>query len=116
FDWCLIPDVIDGDEYENDQMIIRWNMAYMGLVGVPVWHLHESLERLKGLAERFQRVALGSSGQFAEVGNERWWHRMGEAMAVVCDERGRPRVKLHGLRMLNPTVFSHVPLSSADST
>jgi hypothetical protein len=41
---------------------------------------------------------------------------MSEAMTVVCDSDGRPRCKLHGLRMLNPKVFSQIPLSSADST
>ena len=41
---------------------------------------------------------------------------MNEAMAVICDDRGRPKVKIHGLRMLDPTVFSHLPLASADST
>ena len=37
-------------------------------------------------------------------------------MAIVCDGDGMPRVKLHGLRMLNPDVFRHLPFSSADST
>jgi hypothetical protein len=40
---------------------------------------------------------------------------MAEIMEVVCDIEGFPRVKLHGLRMLDPVLFSHVPLSSADS-
>src|SRR6185312_7590640 len=42
--------------------------------------------------------------------------RMAEAMEVCCDEHGRPRTKLHGLRMLNPAVFRRLPLASADST
>lgn len=37
-------------------------------------------------------------------------------MRVVTDDAGRPITKLHGLRMLDPTVFSHFPFSSADST
>jgi hypothetical protein len=41
---------------------------------------------------------------------------MGEAMAAICDREGRPRCKLHGLRMLSPDVFSRLPLASADST
>ena len=36
-------------------------------------------------------------------------------MRVICDEQGRPKVKLHGLRMLDPGVFSKLPLASADS-
>lgn len=37
-------------------------------------------------------------------------------MAVVCDANGRLRAKLHGLRMLDPAIFTRLPLSSADST
>jgi hypothetical protein len=37
-------------------------------------------------------------------------------MTVLCDAEGRPRCKLHGLRMLNPEIFTQLPLSSADST
>jgi hypothetical protein len=36
-------------------------------------------------------------------------------MAVACDADGRPKTQLHGLRMLNPEVFRHLPLRSADS-
>jgi hypothetical protein len=50
------------------------------------------------------------------VGTPDWWQRMGGAMDAICDEEGRPPCKLHGLRMLNPTVFSQLPLASADST
>lgn len=122
FDWCLIPDSIDGGMDENRRLIAKFGEAMKGTdfryfdMAVPVWHMHEPLEYLKYLSVAYPRVALGSSGQFATVGSEEWWQRMHEAMDVVCDSDGRPRVKLHGLRMLNPTVFSHVPLASADST
>jgi hypothetical protein len=41
---------------------------------------------------------------------------MGEAMGAVCDRNGQPITKLHGLRMLDPNVFTRLPLASADST
>jgi hypothetical protein len=41
---------------------------------------------------------------------------MAEAMDVICDEEGLPKTKIHGLRMLNPDVFTRFPFSSADST
>lgn len=117
FDWALIPDVIDGDERDNDHQFTLYRQAGGDLLrGVPVWHMHESLERLARLCRTFPRVALGSSGQWAEVGTANWWQRMGAAMDAICDEHGRPPAKLHGLRMLNPTVFSQLPLASADST
>jgi hypothetical protein len=40
---------------------------------------------------------------------------MKEIMRAICDSNGVPLCRLHGLRMLNPKVFSRLPLSSADS-
>jgi hypothetical protein len=41
---------------------------------------------------------------------------MGQAMRVICDDMGRPICKLHGLRMLDPNIFTKLPFSSTDST
>lgn len=116
-DFVLIPDVIDGTEEENDCLLDWWrdNWNWPPHAGVPVWHLHESLERLTRLAFSYPRIAFGSSGEYERVGTEMWWHRMREAMRVVCID-GLPVTKLHGLRMLNPKVFSKLPFASADST
>lgn len=118
FDFAVIPDVIDGGEAENDALLAEWpwQEPKNKWVGAPVWHMHESLERLLRLALEWPRVCIGSSGQFATVGDAKWWNRMAEAMNTVCDKNGNPICKLHGLRMLNPEVFSKLPLSSADST
>jgi hypothetical protein len=117
FDWCLIPDVIDGSEADNLGMIAAWRESGVPFsVSVPVWHMHESLERLQYMAVAWPRVAIGSSGEYATVGTDGWWHRMAEVMDAVCDEDGRPKCKLHGLRMLAPDVFTRLPLASADST
>ncbi len=119
-DWYLLPDVIDGDHHDNAKMRATWFKRVSSDVwsmGVPVWHLHEPLSVLQEfLSWPGRRIALGSSGEYSEPGTPGWWTRMAEAMKVICDEEGRPRVKLHGLRMLDPTIFSHLPLSSADST
>ena len=113
FDWALIPDVIDGTEADNDVLLAEWPTH---LPGVPVWHLHESLDRLIRLCATYRTVALGSSGQWATPGTPAWWSRISEAMSAICDDHGRPPCKLHGLRMLNPKVFCGLPLASADST
>jgi hypothetical protein len=113
FDWALIPDKIDGKEADNDRLLEQWPKE---LPGVPVWHLHESLERLQRLATDWRTVALGSSGEWPNPGTVGWWTRMDEALRAICDEQGRPRCRLHGLRMLNPKIFTKLPLASADST
>lgn len=112
-DWAVVPDVIDGGEVENDALVAEWPLPRW--FGAPVWHLHESLERLARLSNEWPRVCLGSSGEFAEVGSARWWSRMHEAMRAICDDAGQPPCRLHGLRMLDPAVFSRFPFASADS-
>ena len=117
-DWTVIPDVIDGSEADNDALIAEWPWQRPNVrgVGAPVWHMHESLGRLERLANEWSRICIGSSGEYATVGVVSWWVRMTDALRVVCDKEGRPICKLHGLRMLNPEVFTRLPLASADST
>jgi hypothetical protein len=120
-DFAIIPDVIDGTEAQNDDFI-RWlfgsfdDNALIKSQWVPVWHLHESIDRLAALANEWPRVALGSSGEYAEIGDRRWWNRMADAMDEITDTDGFPFTRLHGLRMLDPGIFSYVPFTSADST
>lgn len=113
FAWAVIPDVIDGDEEANQRLLSRCLNRFEG---VPVWHLHESIGRLKWMCGAFRRVALGSSGEWSRPGTADWWERMNDVMAAICDGSGRPRTKLHGLRMLAPKIIRRLPLSSADST
>jgi hypothetical protein len=113
-DFAVIPDVIDGTEGDNDDLVADWPLPTW--FGAPVWHLHESLTRLTRLVDRFPRVCFGSSGEFAQIGTGRWWRRMNEAMRTICDDAGRPACRLHGLRMLDPDVFTRFPFASADST
>ena len=113
-DFAVIPDVIDGTEDDNDALLRDCPLP--NWFGAPVWHLHESLERLEQLANTYVRVCFGSSGEYAMVGTQKWWSRMGQAMRVICDDMGRPSCKLHGLRMLDTQIFTKFPFSSADST
>lgn len=117
FDFAVIPDVIDGSETENDALLNEWPWRTTApWIGAPVWHMHESLDRLDRLARTYPRICIGSSGRFSQVGSADWWEGMAMAMDVVCDKNGLPVCKLHGLRMLNPKIFSRLPFASADST
>ena len=113
-DFAVIPDVIDGDEAANDALLMECPLPYW--FSAPVWHMHESFARLERLAAGYPRICVGSSGGYAVVGNEVWWQRIEQAMRVVCNDDGQPLVRLHGLRMLNPKVFTKLPFASADST
>jgi hypothetical protein len=117
-DWVLISDLIDGSEEQNDKLLFQFCRELRVPISrmVPVWHYHESFERLVRLMREFPRIALGSSGKYKDPGSELWWQRTAEVMPIVCDSEGYPLVQLHGCRMLNPDIFSHVPLASGDST
>lgn len=112
FAWAVIPDVIDGDEAANQKLLMRCLNQFEG---VPVWHLHESIHRLKWLCGAFKRVALGSSGEWSRPGTPQWWERMNEVMTAITVD-GQTWCRLHGLRMLAPGIIRRLPLSSADST
>ena len=118
-DFYIMPDVIDGDYDDNARMRASWSKLCtddMWSRGYPVWHMHEPLEVLEGFVRDFKGIALGSSGEFSTIGTSDWWIRIDEAMQIMTDDLGRPIKPIHGLRMLDPTIFSHLPLKSADST
>lgn len=108
--WCVIPDVIDGDEKANDALVDEWPF---GQRGSPVWHPHESLNRLSRLVREWELVCIGGSPTY-ELGKPAWKARMAAAMDVACDERGVPRTRLHLLRGLGYSAGPY-PLYSADS-
>lgn len=113
-DFAIVPDVIDGTEAENDALIDACPLS-LYKIGV-VWHINESISRLKRLADCFPRVCIGSSGEFDVTKPDKYLSRMYEAISAIVDDNGMPITKLHGLRCLNPDLFQHLPLSSADST
>lgn len=117
FDFAVIPDVIDGNEADNDALLDAWPWRESAPhVGAPVWHMHESLDRLARLVARWPRICIGSSAEFSQIGTPAWWTRMAQAMNVICDKQGRPCAKIHGLRMLDPAIYTKFPFASADST
>ena len=109
--WAVIPDVIDGDEAANDELIRQWPH---GQRGAPVWHMHEPISRLIRLASKWPRVCIGSSGAYRVVGSAEWHERMAEAMNELCDG-GYVPTWLHMLRGMAMT-GTHYPFASADST
>ncbi len=120
FDFAIIPDVIDGSEGENNSLFGEWfkrtRIDGGWVEGAPVWHMHESLERLEYLIGHCRIICVGSSGKWETPGTEDWHARMREAMAVLCDKDGHPRRKIHGLRMLRQDIVERYPFYSADST
>src|SRR4029077_10074458 len=97
----------------NDKLLVHWFNRRLPK-GTPVWHLHESLDRLRRLAHGYERVCFGSSGRYAQVGSHSWRLRIAEALDTISDDRGRVPW-IHMLRGLD-LAGSHYPFASADST
>jgi hypothetical protein len=111
--WAVIPDVIAGSEAENDALLVSWFERRLPK-GAPVWHLHESLERLRRLAHGYDRLCLGSSGRYRTIGSPDWHRRISEAFDVIADPDGRvPWV--HMLRGMSQAGGPY-PFGSVDST
>ncbi|WP_132928035.1 hypothetical protein [Sodalis ligni] len=114
FDFAIIPDVIDGGAVENDALLEEW--PHGKFFGVPVWHMNESDDRFIRLCHEYPRVAIGSCGEYDVRRPMLAVTRMKDIIRHIVDVHGQPITKLHGLRMLNPEIFTKLPLSSADST
>ncbi|MES3535790.1 hypothetical protein QDQ20_14850 [Enterobacter hormaechei] len=110
----VIPDVVEGGEKDNDELIKQVPSMFKGKAA-PVWHLHESLDRLVELCREWPRVCFGSSGKYAVVRTQAWHRRMFEAFDIIYGRYGFD-TKIHGLRMLDGRVLGNYPLDSADST
>ncbi len=115
-DFVLIPDTITGTERDNDLLCMEWEARMKHIPGVPVWHMHESLQRLSSLANYYTKVAIGSSGDFAQLKTKKWWARITEAVRSISNDEGVPKVRLHGLRMMDPEITQRIPFASVDSS
>ena len=109
-DFFFIPDKITGSEEENDILIEECPFKK----GVPIWHTNESLERLERLSNEYNRIAIGSSEEH-NLRTPEWWEAMTKAFDTISDD-GKPRCRVHGLRMLHKEIVSSFPFSSGDSS
>lgn len=113
--WAVIPDVIDGTEEDNDNLLLRFCRRF-GAQGAPVWHMHESLDRLVRLTVGYRRVCIGSSGVYSDPSSASWRHRMDEVFNRLCPTSSKTPVPIHMLRAMDQACNGPWPFASADST
>ena len=109
--WAVIPDVIDGSVEDNDRLLVKWFTMRLPK-GAPVWHMNEPLERLRRLVAGYEKVCIGSSGAYANLGTPQWHRRMEAAMNVACKHETPWLHMLRGMAMSE----SAYPFASVDST
>lgn len=95
-----------------------WEMQkYMescGLMPVPVFHQGEDWKYLKRYVDNYEYIGLGGLAQNASA---RSYIRFAdEAFKIICDSRGRPKVKVHGFAMTSAQLMKRYPWYSCDSS
>lgn len=108
--WAVIPDEIEGDAAVQDALIAQWPH---GDRGVPVWHMHEPLDRMLRLLDAWPRICFGSSAQYATVGSPSWRARIEEAFDAI-NRRHRRTPWIHMLRGMQCVKWEY-PFASVDS-
>lgn len=111
--WAVVPDVIDGSEEQQRDMVSTW--PFRREFGIPVWHLGLPISYLIDLCDDWGRVCFGSAGQYWDIGSTAWCGRMDEAFNALVQAFGAQMPWVHGLRMLGQ-VDGPWPMASADST
>lgn len=109
--WAVIPDVIDGSEEQQADLIAQWPH---GQKGAPVWHMNEGLGRLLSLIERWGRVCIGSTKAYATVLSDAWRRRMDEVWDAIVRLFHRIPI-VHMLRGMQ-CCGMRWPFASVDST
>lgn len=109
--WAVIPDEIDAGSQYQDALISEWPFGHKG---APVWHMDEPIDRLVRLSEKWPRVCIGSTAEFAVVLGPPWERRMDEAWeALMAAHRRTPTI--HMLRGMQCS-GKRWPFASVDST
>ena len=81
---AVIPDVIGGTWQQNAELVENTMCMFSDTDRLmPIWHMHEPIAYLTGLCERFGFVGIGSSGEYFQVGTDKWHARMTEAIAAI---------------------------------
>lgn len=113
--WAVVPDAIDGTIEDQYNMLLTWPRETLGYDHcAAVYHLHEPLTHLYFLCNAYDKVCLGSSGEYWQIGTPKWIHRMDTIFNELAKRYTR-MPWIHGLRMLGQTDGGW-PLASADST
>ena len=110
--WAVVPDVIDGEEEDNLALIKEW--PHREDCAAVVWHLSESIDHLLKLSDLgFGKLAFGSSGEYWQIGSDRWERRIDMAFNALAKNGPLPWV--HMMRGLS-VGGKRWPFASADST
>lgn len=109
--WAVIPDVIGGTVSQQKELLLQF--PFPNFLSAPVWHLNLDLDYLLFLTDHYPKVCFGSSGDYWQVGSEKWCDRINEAFNLLA-KKHKHLPHIHMLRGL-AQAGKHYPFASADS-
>ena len=81
---------------------------------LPVYHPGEDFKWLKLYIDNYEYIGMGGVGQISKT---QWMTVTGEpAWAMICDDNGMPKNKVHGFAMTSPDLIIELPYFSVDSS
>jgi hypothetical protein len=82
---------------------------------LPVFHSGESFTWLQKYIDNYEYIGMSGLGQRAK--KAQWIANVGEpAWSMICNDKGMPRVKVHGFAMTSPDLIIEFPYFAVDST
>ena len=82
---------------------------------LPVFHIFEDFSWLKKYIDNYDYIAISGTAKF--ISKSAWMVSIGDpAFNLICDDKGMPRVKVHGFALTSPDLVIEYPLYSLDST
>lgn len=80
--WAIVPDIIEAPAQEQDALLKTW--PFERSKGAPVYHMHHGIYRLLQLCEQgWNRICIGSAGEYRDPLSEAWMRRMDEMFEAL---------------------------------
>jgi len=87
-----------------------------GITPLPVFHAGEDFSWLKKYIDNYDYIGIGGLAQISSS-KAKWYTSLGDpAFNMICDDKGMPRVKVHGFAMTSPDLIINFPWFSCDSS
>jgi len=111
-------DVIGGTEETQKQTQINQeiiNNANLNIKVLPCFHYGEDFSILKLYVEKYEYIALGGMAKMTKTDTESVHNWLIKCFDIICNEKGYPKVKVHGFGITTISLMFAYPWESVDS-
>lgn len=83
---------------------------------IPCFHYGENFSVLKSYVEKYEYIALGGMAKMTKTGAAQTKEWLINCFDIICDDKGVPKVKVHGFGLTTINLITAFPWESVDST